>query len=152
VISITLGLLFTVVYTSVIVVDFLGLQDHVNILALFVGVACVAGGAACYQTRRWRQGLSAAIWALVIGTAAWSVAVQVIYYVTCGSHAQYVFWLNDGAVGDFQRSGSTDFAVFVLQDIQGALFFHPILSVVVGLLGGLAGSTVVRGLMVRRRA
>jgi hypothetical protein len=40
----------------------------------------------------------------------------------------------------------------MLQDLQGALFFHPILSAVVGLLGGLAASTVVQGIISRRKA
>ena len=33
---------------------------------------------------------------------------------------------------DFHRSGGQDLNAFLLQDLQGALFFHQILSAVIG--------------------
>ena len=52
----------------------------------------------------------------------------------------YFFWLNDGAIDDFRSSGSTNLQFFLLQDMQGALFFHPLLSVVVGAVCGVIAS------------
>jgi hypothetical protein len=115
-------------------------------------VGFVAGLAASYRARHWRQGPIAAIWALLIGTVLWSGAVLLMNYMAWGSHQQYIFWLNDGAVADFQRSGSTDFNAFLLQDLQGALFFHPVLSVVVGALSGLVGSGVAQGVVLLQRS
>lgn len=124
---------------------------NANIVALFVGVAFVAGLAASYRTRHWLEGLIAALWALVIGTVLWSAAVLAINYVSWGSHEQYVYWLRDGAVAEFRHSGSADFNVFLLQDIQGALFFHPVISVVLGAGGGLVGSATAQGVILLQR-
>lgn len=48
-------------------------------------------------------------------------------------------------VDDFQHSGSHDLGAFLLQDLQGALFFHQILSAVIGAIGGLVGRGVALG-------
>jgi hypothetical protein len=137
--SALLGLVFAGIYLGIIVLEFHGVQDNLNLVLLFVGVAFVAGIVASAQSCRWQQGMPAAIWALLIGTALWSGGVLLINYEAWGSHQQYAFWLADGAVDDFHRSGSTDFAAFLLQDIHGALFFHPLLGLVIGAMGGLAG-------------
>jgi len=150
--SAVLGLVFAGTYAGVILLEFQGIQTNVNIVALFVGVAFVAGLAASYRTRHWGQGLIAAIWALVIGTALWSAAVLAINYASWGSRGQYLFWLHDGAVDEFHRSGGADFNVFLLQDIQGALFFHPVLSVVLGAGGGLVGSATAQGVILLQRS
>ncbi len=150
--SALLGLVFATLYAGVILLEFQGIPTNANIGALFVGVGFVAGLAASYRARHWRQGPIAAIWALLIGTVLWSGAVLLMNYMAWGSHQQYIFWLNDGAVADFQRSGSTDFNAFLLQDLQGALFFHPVLSVVVGALSGLVGSGVAQGVVLLQRS
>ncbi len=144
-ISGALGLVFAALYLGIILLEFAGVNDNLNILALFVLVAGVAGAVASYRTRRWQSGPLAAIWALVIGTGLWSAGILLINYVSWGSHQQYVFWLNDGAIDAFWRSGSRDLNVFLLQDVQGALFFHPLLSMVVGAIGGMIGGSVARG-------
>ena len=56
-----------------------------------------------------------------------------------GAHG---FWLRDGALADFRRSGIHNLSVFLLQDLQGALFFHPFLSAVIGISCGLVGAGV----------
>lgn len=144
-ISSALGLVFAALYLGIILREFGGVNDSINILAIFGLVAAGAGGAASYQARRWRPGVPAGIWALVIGTALWSAGALLINYLSWGSQRQYVFWLNDGAIGDFRRSGSHDLNTFLLQDLQGAVFFHPLLGTVVGAIGGLAGGGVARG-------
>ncbi len=139
-ISFVLGGIFALLYLGDIVVDFNGGSDPVNIIGIFLGVALVAGFAACIMTRQWSQGVIAAIWAPVIGTAIWSAGVMLIYYLTWGSHQQYLFWQGDGAIDDFHRSGETDLYAFILQDMQGALMAHPLLSVALGAAGGLVSS------------
>lgn len=47
--------------------------------------------------------------------------------------------------------GSHDLNVFLLQDLQGALFFHPLLSAVVGAISGLAGAGIAQGIGLLQR-
>jgi len=150
-ISAALGLVFAALYVGVIVLEFQGVQTGVNIVALFVGVAFMVGASVTYRTRHWLQGLLAAIWSLLIGTALWSAAVLLINYVTWGSHQQYQFWLQDGAVDEFRRSGSHDFNAFLLEDLHGALFFHPLVGIVLGSIGGLVGSSAAQGVVALRQ-
>ncbi len=151
-ISFALGGIFALLYLSDIVVDFNGGSDPINIYGIFVAVALVAGFAVGYRTRQWSQGLFAAIWALVIGTAIWSAGMMIINYATWGSHLNYLFWLGDGAIGDFQRSGGHDLYAFLLQDLQGALFFHPILSAVMGVVVGGGASAAAQCILWAQRA
>ena len=56
----------------------------------------------------------------------------------------YAFWLRDGAVADFRHSGGAKLWSFLLEDMQGAVFFHPFLSLAIGVLSGLiAGAAVL---------
>jgi hypothetical protein len=149
-ISLGLGALFAAVYLGFLTRDFAGVSwgpdDNPTLLySLFVGIALVAGVAASLRAQRLRDGVVAAIWALLIGTAIWSLGVLLLNYTLWSSSNWYHFWLQDGAVDDFHRSGGQDLSAFLLQDLQGALFFHQILSAVVGALGGLVGSVVALG-------
>jgi hypothetical protein len=149
-ISLGLGVLFAFAYVGIIATDFVGIQLSFDtgpetIYALFVGVALLAGALASLRTRRFRDGVVASCWALVIGTAIWSLGMLTLNYVFWGSSPWYHFWQGDGAIDDFRRSGSTDVGLFLLQDLQGALFFHPLLSVVIGAIGGMISSSLVLG-------
>ena len=150
-ISVIGGIIFALLYLIDIVVDFMGGSDPINIYGLFLGVGGIAGFAATFLSHQWRQGVLVAIWALVIGTTMWSAGVMIINYVTWGSHQQYLYWQGDGAIDDFHRSGETDLYAFLLQDMQGALFFHPLLSVVLGALSGLITSSIALGLRLMQR-
>jgi hypothetical protein len=149
-ISLGLGALFATVYLGFLARDFAGVSwgpDDSSILlySLFVGIALMAGALASAHSQRLRDGVVAAIWALLIGTAIWSLGVLLLNYTLWGSAHWYHFWLQDGAVDDFHRSGGHDLNAFLLQDLHGALFFHQILSAVIGALGGLVGSVVALG-------
>jgi hypothetical protein len=154
-ISLVLALVFAAGYLSLIALEFanvhVGIDTTATIYLLFVGVAVAAGLATRIAAFRLRDSVIAAVWALVAGTALWSLGVLIINYATWGGHNWYLFWLGDGAVADFHRSGSHDFAAFILQDLQGALFFHPLLSAVVGAVGGLLGGLLARGFLALRR-
>jgi len=67
-------------------------------------------------------------------------------YSFWNTHDGYAFWLRDGAVSDFRRSGGTDLGLFLLQDIEGAVFFHPLLSVALGAACGVIGAASVLAL------
>src|SRR5262249_24412941 len=141
------GALFAAIYLGFLTRDLtcagFGPDDSPPILySLFAGVALLAGAAASARTQRVWDGVVTAIWALVIGTAIWSLGVLLLNYALWGSPHWYHFWLQDGAVDDFHRSGGHDLGAFLLQDLQGALFFHQILSVVIGAIGGVVGSGV----------
>ena len=73
--------------------------------------------------------------------------MMVTSYAYWHTHHGYAFWLRDGAVADFRRSGGTNLWLFLLEDIEGAMFFHPILSVAVGATCGAIGA--VGGLIAR---
>jgi hypothetical protein len=149
-ISLGFGVLFAAVYLGFLARDITGSSFGIDdgpliIYTLFVGVALAAGTVASLRTQKFRSGVLAAVWALVIGTALWSLGWLLLNYTLWGSAHWYQFWLQDGAIDDFQSSGSHDLGAFLLQDVQGALFFHQVLSVVIGAIGGVVGSTVVLG-------
>jgi hypothetical protein len=151
-ISLLFGTLFAIAYDGIVLLDVVGISLDVNIWLLFVGTASLAGSIVGYQTCQVRQGVIAAVWALVIGTAIWSTFILLINYAFWGTHGWYLFWLGDGAIDDFRRSGSTNVNAFLLQDLQGALFFHPLLSVVLGTICGLVASSLAFGLRRFQRA
>jgi len=151
-ISFALGGVFALLYLGDIIVDFNGGSDPINIIGIFLGVAGVAGFAACLRTRQWHQGVIAAIWAPVIGTAIWSIGLMLLYYRTWGSHQLYLFFQGAGTIDDFHRSGETNLPVFLIHDMQGAFFFHPLLSIVLGAIGGLVSSSVAWGILLFRRS
>lgn len=144
-ISLLFGTLFAIAYDGILLLDVVGISLDFNIWLLFVGAASLAGFIVGYQTRQVHQGVIAAVWALVIGTAIWSSGILLINYTFWGLTGGS-FWLGDGAIDEFRRSGSTNVNVFLLQDLQGALLFHPLLSVVLGAICGLVASSVANGL------
>ena len=144
-ISLLFGLLFAIAYDAIVLLDYLGISKEVNVFLFFVGAASLAGFIAGYQTRRFGQGVIAAIWALVIGTAIWSAGVLRIHYAFWGTHEAYVFWQKDGAIDQFHHSGMTDLNLFLIEDVQGALFFHPLLSAVAGAICGPVASGLAQG-------
>lgn len=145
-VSFALGSALAALYLAIVLAEFLGWRDSIPIIALFLGAALIAGFVTGYRTRGWRDGVMAAIWALVIGTAVWTVGDLLINYLFWGGRQQYLFMLYDGAVDDFRRSGSADFNAFLLQDIQGAAIFHQILSVVIGTMFGALSAGAALGL------
>jgi hypothetical protein len=147
-IALALGTIFAIAYDAVVLADFLpSVNWDFNVVLIFLAVATVAGFLAGYQTRRIGQGVVIGFWSLVIGTALWSIGMMIINYAFWGSHQWYFFWKNDGAIDDFLHSGATNLPLFILQDMQGALFFHPLLSALLGTLCGLVGGRVAQGVL-----
>ena len=147
-ISLALGTLFAVAYVGLLAADFAGIHlsldgGPVTIYSLFAGVAVIAGALACWRTARLREGAVAGCWALVIGTALWSLGFVPLSYALWDSAPWYHFWLQDGAIEDFRRSGATNLGAFLLQDMYGAMVAHQVLSVVIGVAGGFLGSAIV---------
>jgi hypothetical protein len=130
-ISLVLGLLFAVACDGILLSDFIpSLNIDFNVFLLFLGAASLVGFLAGYHTRSLMQGVVAAFW---------------------GSHQWFLFWQNDGAIDDFLHSGATNLHLFLLQDMQGALFFHPLLSAVVGILCGMVSSGFAQIILWLRR-
>jgi hypothetical protein len=151
-IALLLGAFFAAAYSAVLLSDFLpSVNWDFNVLLLFLGSASLAGFLAGYQTRRIGQGVIIGFWSLVIGTAIWSIGTMMINYAFWGSHDWYFFWKNDGAIDDFLHSGSTNLRLFILQDMQGALFFHPLLSAFIGALCGLCHPPPSQGVLLIQR-
>ena len=133
---------FALTYDGLLLADLEGRPLPLNPYLFFVTAALVVGFVLSYVTRRIGQGVLGAIWTLLLGTALWSAGFLVMIYTFWGTHHEYLFWLRDGAVNDFHRSGERNLGVFLLQDIQGALFFHPLLSFALGLAVGAVGASV----------
>jgi hypothetical protein len=144
-ISLLFGLLFAIAYDGILLLDYLGVYADVNVYLFFIGAASLAGLIAGYRTGRFGEGVIAAIWALVIGTAIWSAGVLLMHYAFWGSHQAFVFWQMDGAIDEFRQSGMTDLNQFLIEDVQGSLFFHPLLSVATGAACGLLASGIAQG-------
>lgn len=152
------GAAFAFVYALDLLLGFAaGSSLGVSEYWFFVAAALVASVWAVSRSGRLLRGIAAACWALVLGTAMWSAAVLSTSYSFWQTARGYAFWSRDGAA-DFRGSGVTDFWPSVLDDLQGAMFFHPLLSVVVGAIcGTMGGSAVVavrklRGGLLRRHS
>lgn len=138
--------LFALAYDGLVLSDFIPSSNlDLNAFLFFIAAPTLAGFVAGYQSGRFGRGVVVAFWALVMGTAIWSVGLLIINYAFWGSHNWYFFWLNDGGVSDCQHSGSTNLSACLLQDMQGALFFHPLLSAVVGVICGVVASGAAQG-------
>jgi hypothetical protein len=137
------GALFAFAYDGSLLLDFLGRPLSIDPLELFLAAGLIASGWAANRTRRLSRGVAAGAWALLVGTAIWSVGLMAISYGFWNTRAAYGFWLRDGAVSEFRRSGGRDLGLFLIQDIEGAVFFHPLLSLALGAVCGAIGAAVV---------
>jgi hypothetical protein len=141
------GALFAIGYVSLLGLELAGFKlsfdrGAVTVYAWFAGAAGLAGALTGWLTRRPVKGAAGGCWALVIGTAGWSAGFLPLAYALRGTAGWYRFWLGDGAVADYHRSGVGSLSGFLLQDMYGAMVAHQMLSVVIGLIAGLAGGAV----------
>ena len=141
------GALFAIGYVSLLGLELAGFKlsferGAVTVYAWFAGAAVLAGALTGWLTRRLVKGAAGGCWALVIGTAARSAGFLPLAYALRGTAGWYRFWVGDGAVADYHRSGVGSLRGFLLQDIYGAMVAHQMLSVVIGLAAGLAGGAV----------
>jgi hypothetical protein len=148
------GALFAAGYVSLLALELAGFKLNfdrgaVTVYAWFAGVAGLAGALTGWLTRRPAKGAVSGCWALVIGTAGWSAGFLPLACALRGTAGWYRFWVGDGAVADYHRSGVGSLRGFLLQDMYGAMVAHQMLSVAIGLAAGLAGGAAacaVRGL------
>ena len=82
-------------------------------------------------------------WCSIIASLIWLCVVLIVFYLFFGTAQQHAVLTTEGDYDDFVRSGMTDFNAFIIQDFWGAGFFHllisPIIALILGSLGGLAG-------------
>jgi hypothetical protein len=136
------GSAFALTYVGLLLFDFAGHPLALSPYEFFV-VAAVAGAIpVALRTRRVTRAILAASWSLVFGTLLWTTGLLVTAYAFWGTRGAYGFWLRDGALADFRHSGIHNLSVFLLQDLQGALFFHPFLSAAIGISCGFAAAGV----------
>jgi hypothetical protein len=138
------GLAFAVAYDGDLLLDFAGRPVSINEYSLFIAAAVLASSWATLRSGRLSRGVIAGGWALVVGTAIWSAGLMTISYAYWHTRSGYGFWLRDGAVSDFHHTRGTDLWLFLLQDIQGAVFFHPFLSLTLGLTCGTIAAGTIR--------
>jgi hypothetical protein len=138
--------LFAILYDGSLLLDLLQRPLPLTPYALFLGVGVAVSIWAAARTGSFVRGVLAATWALVLGTVLWSVGWLPMIYSFWGTKDAYRFWLADGAISDYQHSGGSDVSVFLIQDVQGALFFHPWLCVGLGLACGAVGAGLGRSL------
>ena len=145
------GSSFALAYIAILLSEFTpAINIQINVIVFFMLAALVVGGVVYAKERRIWQSVVTSAWSLMLGTAFWSTIWLVINYVTWNSSPWHFFWSNEGTMTEFHRAGASDFLLFVLQDIHGALFFHPILSAVIGAFFGLFGACVVKGILLSR--
>lgn len=148
-ISFIAGIVFALLYLSVLISQFTpSINLQVNVLILFFGTPLLASLAVVISGKfKAMDIIKTSIWTAIIGTTIWTTLWLVTNYILWASKPWYFFWGNEGTLEEFRRSGSTDLVLFIIQDIHGALFFHPILSAVIGLS---CGTIVVAGVKVYR--
>ena len=141
------GALFAIGYVSLLGLELAGFKlscdrGSVTVYAWFAVAAGLGGALTGWLTRRPAPGAAGGCWALVIGTAGWSAGFLPLAYAMRGTAGWYRFWVGDGAVADYHRSGVGSLSGFLLQDMYGAMVAHQMLSVVIGLAAGLAGGAI----------
>jgi len=104
------GALFAIGYVSLLGLELAGFKlsfdrGAVTVYAWFVGVAGLAGTLTGWLTGRPAKGAASGCWALVIGTVGWSAGFLPPAYAPRGTAGWYRFWVGDGAVADYHRSG-----------------------------------------------
>jgi hypothetical protein len=133
---------FALFYLGLLLSDFAGHPVALSPYEFFVGAGLAGSIPVAFRTRRVTRAMLAATWSLVLGTLLWSAGLLITAYAFWGTRDAHGFWLRDGALSDFRHSGIHNLSVFLLQDIQGALFFHPFLSAVIGIGCGFAAASV----------
>ena len=133
---------FALVYLGLLLFDFAGHPLALSPYEFFVCAALAGSIPVAFRTRGVTRAMLAAMWSLVLGTLLWSAGLLITAYAFWGTRGAHGFWLRDGALSDFRHSGIHNLSVFLLQDLQGALFFHPFLSAVVGISCGFAAAAV----------
>ena len=136
------GSAFALAYLGLLLFDFAGHPLALSAYEFFVAAALAGSIPVALRTRRVTSAALAAAWSLVLGTLLWSTGLLVAAYSFWGTRGAHGFWLRDGALADFRRSGIHNLSVFLIQDLQGALFFHPFLSAVIGVSCGLVAAGV----------
>ena len=111
-----------------------GLVTYAAVALLFLS----AGFIGVRQDGHLRSGIVSALWSAVVGGLLWFLITFALLYLFKGSaHETNVQDLE--MLGDFQRSGMSDYSAFVMSDYFGAGFYHmillPLASVIFGTLG-----------------
>jgi len=122
--------------------SFYGLVEYGCVYLLYFSAAA----AAAYQSQQVKQGVLAALVSALISSLIWAVAVLLIFYLFQGTSRQTQVFRAEGNYADFAQGGSRDFRIWVTEDFMGAIFFHltlvgPLVSAVLGVLGGLLGKS-----------
>jgi hypothetical protein len=142
------GGLAGLVYISEIILEYVVLPKDNSSWGL-VEFGCVFGLfflSALLVTARGRsikKGLGVAVMTSMLSAVAWLVGVLLVFYLLRGSPRQALVLAAEGNFEDFARSGMSDLNTFLMEDFLGAGFFHlllaPLVAVVLGTLGALAG-------------
>jgi hypothetical protein len=114
----------------------LGLVEFALVFILFILCGLWTGLA----TRRFSTAVLAAAWSALVASLIWFIAVMAVYYAFHGSPRQVLVFQAEGNYLDFQRSGMSNFDLFILQDFFGACFFHLFLDPIAAALFGSIGA------------
>jgi hypothetical protein len=92
---------------------------------------------------RFRAGVVASLWAMMIGSLAWLNCLLAAYLAFRGTAAERRLFDAEGVGADFARSGEHDLRAFLITDYLGACFFHLTLGPAIGAAcAGLGASAV----------
>jgi hypothetical protein len=119
----------------------------IGTFGLFFLLLIVAGFSAALTTRRARAGPLAAVLAALIASQLWFILSLAMYYAFIGTAQEARFLEVDQILADFRRNGGSDLRAFIFEDFMGGGFFHsllaPLLSLPLGLLGGLVAKAIL---------
>jgi hypothetical protein len=115
---------------------------------LLLGTAIRAGA----LTKRFRAGLTAAVWYVLTAQLIW-FAVEFGAYYLLGRTVVGMQFIQEEMAADFLRSGMQDFPAFVIGDFFGAGFFHLLLiGLIALLLFGSMGALLGKQIASRKKA
>jgi hypothetical protein len=144
------GFLFGIIYVGILLIEYtLPVATDFTSFGLFIVgflfiLSFVVGFMAFQQEGSLKVSVRLAAQTLLLGTLIWTTGYLLIQYLSWDSPQQHRALLAEGTYDDFKRSNMTDFEAFLLQDTQGGIFFHPILTTIISILFGAIGGFMAK--------
>ena len=106
-------------------------------------ICALAAAWAAWRERAIRGAVGVAALTAVISSLIWCLVLLSSFFALEGTNAQTAVLVAEGDPDDFLRSGMSDYATFLIEDLFGATFFHLLLGPLIAALLGLIASAPV---------
>lgn len=150
-ISIVMGLLASVVFTSEIILEYILLpKDNTLWEILVYGIVftlySLSGLIGTYRTNKLWQGVISSVGSSVIATLLWAIATLIIFYIFLGTPQQAQVFQARWSYQIFALDRDPN--AFVMEEFMGLIFLNliigPLAALVLGLVGGVVGKAIYR--------